>query len=82
MLKTLIGCDGFGVCKLMEVVRDTSVATIRKHKSSGRNGVLTRDIYATDVPGPLPVAVVTGDPAGKVSKLLMTVITAIGPSGQ
>ena len=67
VLKTLIGCDVFGVCKVMEVVRGTSVATIKKHESSNLNGVLTHDIDATDVSGPLSVAVITGDPAGKAS---------------
>lgn len=67
VLKTLIGCEVFGVCKVMEVVRRTSVATIRKQESSNLNGVLTHDIDAIDVPGPLSVAVITGDPAGKTS---------------
>ena len=67
VLKTLIGCDAFGVCKVMEVVRGTSVAVIRKHESSNLNGVLTHDIDATDVPGPLSVPVITGDLAGKAS---------------
>lgn len=38
VLKTLIGCDVFGVSKLMEDVRDTSVAAIRKHKNPGLSG--------------------------------------------
>ena len=68
VLKTLIGCDVFDVSKLTEVVRDTSVATIRKRESSSlRGGGLTHDIYATDVRGSLSVAVITGDPAGKAS---------------
>ena len=67
VLKTLIGCDVFGVCKLMEVVRDTSVATIRSLESSSLNGVLTQDIYATAGLGALSVAVTTGDPARNAS---------------
>ena len=67
LLKTLIGCSLFGVSMLMEIKRDTLVATITKHENSGLNGVLTRDICAADRPGPLPVAVITGDPAEKAS---------------
>ena len=67
VLKTVIRCDVFRVSKQMEVVRDTSVATIKKHESSNLKGVLTHDIYATDVSGSLSVAVITGDPAGKAS---------------
>ena len=39
VLKTLTGYDVFGVSMHMEVVGDTSVATIRKHEMSGLNGV-------------------------------------------